>query len=79
MAREDTRLYVAGAVFFASVLFLALPLAVMLVIDNEKRLAKMEQKIESRLPKSTQRSKDERNHIGVDQSPQSSEDDSRRD
>lgn len=80
MAREDSRLYVAGAVFFAVVAFLALPIAVMIVIDNQKRISKIEAKVDDKLQKldraaddkpkkefSTARSKDERDSSTMDQ------------
>ena len=51
MAREDTRWFVAGVVILSLVLFLALPMAVLIVIDNEKRLSKAESRIEQKLRK----------------------------
>jgi hypothetical protein len=49
MAREDTRWFVAGVVVLSLVLFLALPMAVLIVVDNEKRLSKAEVRIEQKL------------------------------
>jgi hypothetical protein len=51
MAREDTRWFVAGVVVLSLVLFLALPLALLIVVDNEKRLSKAEIRIEQKLKK----------------------------
>lgn len=45
MAREDTRWFVAGVVILSLVLFLALPLAVLIVIDNMKLQAQLRQEI----------------------------------
>jgi len=49
MAREDTRWFVAGVVVLSLVLFLALPMAVLIVVDNEKRLSRAETRIEQKL------------------------------
>ena len=49
MAREDTRWFVVGVVVLSLVLFLALPLALLIVVDNEKRLSMAESKIERKL------------------------------
>jgi hypothetical protein len=51
MAREDTRWFIAGVVVLSLVLFLALPMAVLIVVDNEKRLSKAEIRIEQKLKK----------------------------
>lgn len=51
MAREDTRWFVVGVVVLSLVLFLALPLAVLIVVDNEKRLSTAESRIERKLKK----------------------------
>jgi len=42
---------VAGVVVLSLVLFLALPLALLIVVDNEKRLSKAEIRIEQKLKK----------------------------
>ena len=49
MAREDTRWFVIGVVILSLVLFLALPLSVLVVIDNQKRLSIAEARIERKL------------------------------
>lgn len=51
MAREDTRWFIVGVVVLSLVLFLALPLAVLVVVDNEKRLAAAESRIERKIKK----------------------------
>ena len=51
MAREDTRWFIAGVVVLSLVLFLALPMAVLIVVDNEKRLSRAEIRIEQKLRK----------------------------
>ena len=51
MAREDTRWFIVGVVVLSLVLFLALPLAVLVVVDNEKRLAAAESRIDRKIKK----------------------------
>jgi hypothetical protein len=49
MAREDTRWFVVGVVVLAIVLFFALPMTVLIAIDNEKRLGRAEVRIDQKL------------------------------
>jgi hypothetical protein len=51
MAREDTRWFIVAVVILSLVLFLALPMAVLMLVDNEKRLSKAEIRIEQKLKK----------------------------
>jgi len=51
MAREDTRWFVVAVVILSLVLFLALPMALLIYVDNEKRLSKAEIRIEQKLRK----------------------------
>lgn len=51
MAREDTRWFVVGVVVLAIVLFFALPVGVLIAIDNEKRLGRAEVRIDQKLRK----------------------------
>jgi len=45
MAREDTRWFVAGVVILAIVLFLALPMSVLVVVDYMKMKSEMQYEI----------------------------------
>jgi uncharacterized membrane protein (DUF106 family) len=45
MAREDTRWFVAGVVILSIVLFLALPISMLVVIDYMKMKAEMKTEI----------------------------------
>lgn len=45
MAREDTRWFVAGVVVMAIVLFLALPMSVLVVVDYMKMKSEMQHEI----------------------------------
>lgn len=51
MAREDTQWFVIGVVVLSAVLFLALPVGVLIAIDNEKRLGKAEARIDYKIKK----------------------------
>jgi len=51
MAREDTRWFVVAVVILSLVLFLALPMALLIYADNEKRLSRAEVRIEQKLKK----------------------------
>jgi poly-D-alanine transfer protein DltD len=51
MAREDTRWFVIAVVILSLVLFLALPMSLLIYVDNEKRLARAETRIEQKLKK----------------------------
>jgi len=51
MAREDTRWFIVAVVILSLVLFLALPMALLIYVDNEKRLARAEIRIEQKLKK----------------------------
>lgn len=76
MAREDTRWFIVAVVILALVLFLALPLSMLLVIDHMKLQSQMKAEIREvrKLRKDllTERNQDERNPIGVDKSPKTS-------
>lgn len=49
MAREDTRWFVVGVVSLSIVLFLVLPIGVLIAVDNEKRLSRVEARLERRI------------------------------
>lgn len=74
MAREDTRWFVVGVVILSLVLFFILPMAVLVAVDNEKRLGRAEARIDRKLQRlerleenlSTQRSKHERTDPAMD-------------
>ena len=51
MAREDTRWFIVAVVILSLVLFLALPMALLIYVDNEKRLYRAEIRIEQKLKK----------------------------
>jgi hypothetical protein len=51
MAREDTRWFIVAVVILSLVLFLAFPMALLVYVDNEKRLSKAEIRIEQKLKK----------------------------
>jgi hypothetical protein len=51
MAREDTRWFIVAVVILSLVLFLALPMALLIYVDNEKRLYRAEMRIEQKLKK----------------------------
>jgi hypothetical protein len=51
MAREDTRWFIVAVVILSLVLFLALPMSLLIYVDNEKRLSKAEVRIEQKLKK----------------------------
>ena len=51
MAREDTQWFVVGVVALSVVLFLALPVGVLVAVDNEKRLGRAEARIERKIQK----------------------------
>lgn len=51
MAREDTQWFVVGVVALSIVLFLALPVGVLVAIDNEKRLGRAEARIDQKIKK----------------------------
>ena len=74
MARDDTRWFITAVVVLSLVLFLALPLSVLLVIDHMKLKSELKAEIrESRKLRqdlSTQRSGNERSNSNVDQSSQ---------
>ena len=77
MAREDTRWFIVAVVVLALVLFLALPLSMLLVIDHMKLQSQMKAEIREvrKLRKDllTERNQNERNSTGVDKSPEASE------
>ena len=49
MAREDARWFAIAVVILSLVLFLALPMAVLIYMDYDKRMSKAEVKIEQKL------------------------------
>ena len=49
MAREDTRWFIVGVVVLSIVLFFALPMAVLVYVDMQKRLSMAEVRIERKL------------------------------
>jgi hypothetical protein len=51
MAREDTKWFIVAVVILSLVLFLALPMSLLIYVDNEKRLARAEVRIEQKLKK----------------------------
>lgn len=51
MAREDTQWFVVGVVVLSIVLFLALPVGVLVAVDNEKRLGRAEARIDRKIQK----------------------------
>ena len=51
MAREDTQWFVVGVVVLSVVLFLALPVSVLVAVDNEKRLGRAEARIDRKIQK----------------------------
>lgn len=51
MAREDTQWFVVGVVALSVVLFLALPVGVLVAVDNEKRLGRAEARIDRKIQK----------------------------
>ena len=51
MAREDTQWFVVGVVVLSVVLFLALPVGVLVAVDNEKRLGRAEARIDRKIQK----------------------------
>jgi hypothetical protein len=51
MAREDTRWFIVAVVILSLVLFLAFPMALLIYVDNEKRLLRAEVRIEQKLKK----------------------------
>lgn len=61
MAREDTRWFVAGVVVMAIVLFLALPMSVLVVVDYMKMKSEMRYEIRKseKLNKQVEKLKDE--------------------
>jgi hypothetical protein len=82
MAREDTRWFVVGVVMLSLVLFFILPMAVLVAVDNEKRLGRAEARIDRKLKRletleenlSTQRSKHERTDPNLDKPTNASND-----
>lgn len=66
MAREDTRWFVVGVVALSVVLSLALPMGILIAIDNEKRLSRVESRIDrkikrlERLEESLKKERDEK-------------------
>jgi len=65
MAREDTRWFVAGVVVMAIVLFLALPISALVVIDYLKLKSEMQYEIRQ-LRKLKQEMKEKHEKIVVD-------------
>jgi len=65
MAREDTRWFVAGVVVMAIVLFLALPISALVVIDYLKMKSEMQYEIRQ-LKKLKQEMKEKHEKIVVD-------------
>ena len=51
MAREDTQWFVVGVVVLSVVLFHALPVGVLVAVDNEKRLGRAEARIDRKIQK----------------------------
>ena len=51
MAREDTQWFIVAVVILSLVLFLALPAALLIYVDSEKRMSKAEIRIEQKLKK----------------------------
>ena len=51
MAREDTQWFVVGVIVLSVVLFLALPVGVLVAVDNEKRLGRAEARIDRKIQK----------------------------
>jgi len=51
MAREDTRWFIVAVVILSLVLFLALPAALLIYVDSERRMTRAEIRIEQKLKK----------------------------
>lgn len=69
MAREDTRWFVAGVVVLSIVLFLALPLSVLVVVDHLKVRAEIRAEVKEmrKLRNKIERDRNERANPTVDQ------------
>lgn len=70
MAREDTRWFVAGVVVLSIVLFLALPLSVLVVVDHLKVRAEIRAEVREmrKLRSNIEKERNERVNPTVDQS-----------
>jgi hypothetical protein len=51
MAREDTQWFIVAVVILSLVLFLALPAAMLIYVDSERRMTRAEIRIEQKLKK----------------------------